>query len=125
MPPLALPIRRDQGADLPVIRSTCIVSTRSRRGHSDRKAAVIDAELASNKGMPFRATTDGENVSGTVQPSSGKFAVVEKFHEFTLASRRPGIDRQLGHEVMGVMQGGSVSGSWKCRGGAIFDLIKF
>uniref|UniRef100_UPI000E5B4A05 DUF3363 domain-containing protein n=1 Tax=Salmonella enterica TaxID=28901 RepID=UPI000E5B4A05 len=41
--------------------------------------------------------------------SSGKFAVVEKSHEFTLVPWRPNIDRQLGREVMGIVQGGSVS----------------
>ncbi|ENQ6412511.1 DUF3363 domain-containing protein, partial [Pseudomonas aeruginosa] len=65
------------------------------------------------KGLPFRAATDGENVSGkftgTVQLSSGKFAVVEQSHEFTLVPWRPVIDRHLGREVMGVVQGGSVS----------------
>ena len=69
--------------------------------------------MAESKRLPFRAATDGENVSGkftgTVQLSSGKFAVVEKSHEFTLVPWRPVIDRQLGREVMGVVQGGSVS----------------
>ena len=56
---------------------------------------------------------DGETVTGaftgTAQLSSGKFAIVEKSHEFTLVPWRPVIDRQLGREVMGVVQGGSVS----------------
>ena len=69
--------------------------------------------MAESKGLPFRAAADGESVSGkftgTVQLSSGKFAVVEKSHEFTLVPWRPIIDRQLGREVMGVVQGGSVS----------------
>lgn len=67
---------------------------------------------------------DGETVSGTfigtVQLLSGKFANLEKSHEFTLVPWHPVIDRQLGREVMGVMQGGSVRGSsverrdWGC-----------
>ncbi|GHL51096.1 hypothetical protein ECZU29_59460 [Escherichia coli] len=69
--------------------------------------------MALSKGLPFRAATDGESVSGkftgTVHLSSGKFAVVEKSHEFTLVPWRPIIDRQLGREVMGIVQGGSVS----------------
>lgn len=69
--------------------------------------------MAGSKGLPFRAATDGEGVTGkftgTVQLSSGKFAVVEKSHEFTLVPWRPVIDRQLGREVMGVVHGGSVS----------------
>ncbi len=79
----------------------------------EREVARVGAEMAASKGLPFRAATDGESVSGkftgTVQLSSGKFAVVEKSHEFTLVPWRPVIDRQLGREVMGVVQGGSVS----------------
>ncbi|VDS07604.1 Phage capsid family protein [Paracoccus haematequi] len=40
-----------------------------------REVARVGAEMAEGKGLPFRAATDGENVSG-------KFAVVEKSHEF-------------------------------------------
>ena len=79
----------------------------------EREVARVGAEMAETKGLPFRAATDGESVSGkftgTVQLSSGKFAVVEKSYEFTLVPWRPVIDRQLGREVMGVVQGGSVS----------------
>ena len=79
----------------------------------DREVARVGAEMAASKSMPFRAATDGETVSGkftgTVQLSSGKFAMVEKSHEFTLVPWRPVIDRQLGREVVGVVQGGSVS----------------
>lgn len=79
----------------------------------EREVASVGAGMAVSKGLPFRAATDGENVSGkftgTVQLSSGKFAMVEKAHEFTLVPWRPVIDRQLGREVIGVVQGGSVS----------------
>ncbi|WP_244314601.1 DUF3363 domain-containing protein [Paracoccus pantotrophus] len=79
----------------------------------EREVARVGAEMAESKALPFRAAADGENVSGkftgTVQLSSGKFAVIEKSHEFTLVPWRPVIDRQLGREVIGVVQGGSVS----------------
>lgn len=99
-------------------------ATRSREGRvlyrrnllanlRKRELARVGAEMAEGKGLPFRAAADGENVSGkftgTAQLSSGKFAVVEKSHEFTLVPWRPVIDRQLGREVMGVVQGQSVS----------------
>ncbi len=78
-----------------------------------REVARVGAEMAGNKGLPFRAAAEGEKISGkftgTVQLSSGKFAVVEQSHEFTLVPWRPVIDRQLGREVLGVVQGGSVS----------------
>ncbi len=78
-----------------------------------REIERIGGEMAASKALPFRAATDGETVSGkftgTVQLSSGKFAVVEQSHEFTLVPWRPVIDRQLGREVSGIIQGGSVS----------------
>ncbi|EFB9828105.1 DUF3363 domain-containing protein [Escherichia coli] len=79
----------------------------------EREVAGVGSDMALSKGLPFRAATDGESVSGkftgSVHLSSGKFAVVEKSHEFTLVPWRPIIDRQLGREVMGIVQGGSVS----------------
>ncbi|WP_425506281.1 DUF3363 domain-containing protein [Sphingomonas endophytica] len=79
----------------------------------EREVTGTGAALAARKAMPFRAAADGETVSGTftgtVQLSSGKFAIVEKSHEFTLVPWRPVIDRQLGREVSGIVQGGSVS----------------
>ena len=69
--------------------------------------------MAASKSLTFRAAADGETVSGkftdTTQLSSGKFAIVEKSHEFTLVPWRPVIERQLGREVMGVVRAGSVS----------------
>lgn len=78
-----------------------------------REVPRAGADLAATKPVPFRAARDGETVSGTfagmVQLSSGKFAIVEKSHEFTLVPWRPVIDRQHGREVTGIVQGGSVS----------------
>ncbi|MBM6398620.1 DUF3363 domain-containing protein [Ochrobactrum anthropi] len=79
----------------------------------EREVARVGAEMAEAKALPFRAATDGETIkgkfTGTVQLSSGKFAVVEQSYEFTLVPWRPVIDLQLGREIMGVAQGGSVS----------------
>lgn len=79
----------------------------------EREVARIGAAMAEKKAIPFRAAADGETVSGaftgTLQLSSGKFAIVEKSHEFTLVPWRPVIDREFGREVIGVVQGGSVS----------------
>lgn len=79
----------------------------------EREVARTGEELAAKKALPFRAAADGETVTGkfagTVHLSSGKFAIVEKSHEFTLVPWRPVIDRQLGRDVSGIVQGGSVS----------------
>jgi type IV secretory pathway VirD2 relaxase len=83
----------------------------------EREVTRVGEEMAVRKALPFRVAADGETVSGaftgTVQLSSGKFAIVEKSHEFTLVPWRPVIDRQFGREVSGVVQSGSVS--WKVR----------
>jgi hypothetical protein len=56
--------------------------------------------LAASRSLPFRAACDGETVQGvfrqSVQLSSGKFALVESAHEFTLVPWRPVIANQLG-----------------------------
>ncbi|MFG1403796.1 DUF3363 domain-containing protein [Xanthobacter sp. V8C-5] len=79
----------------------------------EREVARAGEELVAKKSLPFRAAADGETVTGTftgtTQLSSGKFAIVEKSHEFTLVPWRPAIDRQLGREVSGIVRGGSVS----------------
>ncbi|MCJ8509830.1 DUF3363 domain-containing protein [Rhizobium lemnae] len=79
----------------------------------EREVARIGEEMAARKSLPFRAAADGETITGkftgTVQLSSGKFAIVEKSHEFSLVPWRPVIDRQLGREVSGIVQAGSVS----------------
>ncbi|WP_349365512.1 MAG: DUF3363 domain-containing protein [Nitratireductor rhodophyticola] len=79
----------------------------------EREVARVGEEMAVNKTLPFRAAADRESFNGkftgTVQLSSGKFAIVEKAHEFTLVPWRPVIDRQIGREVSGLVQGGSVS----------------
>ncbi|WP_207489218.1 DUF3363 domain-containing protein [Brucella pituitosa] len=79
----------------------------------EREVARVGTEMAEGKALPFRAAANGEKISGkfteTVQLSSGKFAIVEQSHEFTLVPWRPVIDRQLGREVAGIVQGGSVS----------------
>lgn len=79
----------------------------------EREVARVGGELAASKNLPFRPAADGETIAGkftgTVQLLSGKFAVVEQSHEFTLVPWRPVIDRQLGREVSGGVQGASVS----------------
>jgi hypothetical protein len=90
----------------------------------EREVTRIGAELAAARSLPFGTAADGETVSGkftgTVQLSSGKFAIVEKAHEFTLVPWRPVIDRRLGREVIGVVRGGSVSWqSGRARGLAL------
>jgi hypothetical protein len=78
-----------------------------------RELARAGTELASSHALPFRVPKDGEMVQGmfkqSLQLSSGKFALVENAHEFTLVPWRPVIEPHIGREVMGMVQGRSVS----------------
>ena len=79
----------------------------------EREVARVGAEMVENKGLSFRTATNGEIISGKftriLQLSSGNIAVIEKSDEFSLIRWRLVIDRQLGREDIGVVEGGSVS----------------
>jgi type IV secretory pathway VirD2 relaxase len=70
-------------------------------------------KLAQERGVPFRLPVDGERISGTfrqtVQLASGKYALIERAHEFTLVPWRPVIAHELGREVAGRVMGDSIS----------------
>ena len=55
----------------------------------------------------------GKRISGTytgaVQLASGKFAIIEKSRVFTLVPWRPVIEKVLGRQVSGLVQGGGIS----------------
>lgn len=78
-----------------------------------RDLEAAGARIAAARGLTFRAAKDGETVRGvfaeTVALSSGRYALVERSHDFTLVPWRPVIDAQRGQTVLGVMQGQSIS----------------
>ncbi|MBV5262905.1 relaxase/mobilization nuclease and DUF3363 domain-containing protein [Pinisolibacter sp. B13] len=78
-----------------------------------REVARVGSELALERPVPFRASVDGETVQGTFQRTvplaSGRYALVENAKEFTLVPWRPVIGDRLGREVMGIVQGTSIS----------------
>ncbi|MCC8234754.1 DUF3363 domain-containing protein [Pinisolibacter aquiterrae] len=78
-----------------------------------REVARVGSELAFERPVSFRASVDGETVQGTfrrtVSLASGRYALVENAREFTLVPWRPVIDDRLGREVMGIVQGTSIS----------------
>ena len=58
-----------------------------------------------------------------VDLASGRFALIENDHQFLLVPWRPIVDRQLGHEVSGVLRSGSISWTCGANGGLEFDLV--
>ena len=73
----------------------------------------MGAKLAEESGIPFKETGDRERVSGTyrraVNLMSGKFAFIEKSHEFTLVPWRDVLERNRGKYVEGIIKGQSIS----------------
>jgi type IV secretory pathway VirD2 relaxase len=78
-----------------------------------REVEDAGKRLAQERGMPFRMAESGERISGTyrqsVQLVSGRYALVERSHEFTLVPWRPVIEKQLGQQVTALIRGDGIS----------------
>lgn len=69
--------------------------------------------LSDELGKPFAEAVPGERIEGRltrrIDTGSGRFALLEKSHEFTLVPWQPVLDRQLGKSASGIMRDGGVS----------------
>lgn len=75
-----------------------------------QKARVLEDKLA----LKYRPVTDHQRqVAGRYQQSitlaSGKYAVLTKFHEFTLVPWRPVMEQAKGKLISGIMRGNSIT----------------
>lgn len=79
-----------------------------------RELARVGARLAGEVGIPYVEARPGERIEGIyrrpVDLVSGRFALIEKAREFTLAPWRPVLDRHRGKHVSG--RAGEDSISW-------------
>ena len=61
----------------------------------------------------FPRGNEGERITGvftgTTQLASGKYALIENAHEFTLVPWRPVMDERLGRQISGVVRASGVS----------------
>jgi hypothetical protein len=87
-----------------------------------REVARVGEELADGMGKPFREAVDGKQITGTyrrpVEMVSGRFALIERAHDFTLVPWAKALERQAGQQVSGLMR--EVGVSWSIgrgRGG--------
>ena len=87
-----------------------------------RDLARVAAQLCEELGLDYVESRSGGRIDGVyrraVDLASGRFAVIEKSREFTLAPWRPALERSLGQQVFGVMRDDGVS--WilgRSRGG--------
>lgn len=80
-----------------------------------RELTRIAGQLSEELGLAYAETRLGEKVDGTfrraVELASGKYAVIEKSHAFTLVPWRPVLDHHIGKAVTGIMRDGGVSWS--------------
>ncbi len=78
-----------------------------------RELARVAATLARELGLPF-AEADGEaRITGLyrkrIDALSGRYALIERTHDFTLVPWRPLLERHIGKPVAGLQRGGTIS----------------
>jgi hypothetical protein len=63
--------------------------------------------------LPFRLPNEGERVTrvftGTTLLVSGKYALIDNDHEFTLVPWQPVMDERLGRQIGGVVRESGIS----------------
>ena len=79
-----------------------------------RELLRVAAGIAEDSGLEFAPAAEGVRIAGIVRRrldlASGRFAVIENGHEFSLVPWRPVFERQIGREISGVMRSsGSIS----------------
>lgn len=78
-----------------------------------RELLRVAAQLGRELGLPFGETLSGERVEGCyrrpLELLSGRFALIERSHDFTLVPWRPVLERQIGKRVSGLLRGDRVS----------------
>jgi len=105
----------DRWATKIVLRPNLVVSLR------DRELDSVSKSIAAESGLSYRRTSNGQRVSGIYRRSlmlnSGRFAMIDNDHAFSLVPWRPVIERHLGEEISGLLNGLNVSWDFsKSRG---------
>jgi len=78
-----------------------------------RELLRIAGQLSDELGLDFAEAKAGDRIEGIlkrrVDITSGRFALVEKAHEFTLVPWRPTLNQQLGKPVGGIMRDAGIN----------------
>lgn len=87
-----------------------------------RELLRVAGELTAEIGKPFSEAGERELVRGklvrAVEMASGRHALVERSHDFTLVPWRPVMERHIGKAMSGIMREGGVSWEFgRSRGG--------
>jgi hypothetical protein len=74
----------------------------------EREVRAVAGQLSKELGLPFAETNPGERVEGTlrrkVNMTSGRFALIERAHAFTLVPWRGELERHVGKQLSGLMR---------------------
>ncbi len=78
-----------------------------------RELLRVAGRFSEELDLAFAETREGERIEGIlrrrVDLMSGRFALVEKAHEFTLVPWRPTLERQIGKQAGGIMREGGIN----------------
>jgi type IV secretory pathway VirD2 relaxase len=101
-------LARQQGGRIAYARN--LLQTLERR-----ELAEVAARIASETGLGYAEIKRGDRLSGTYRRTltldSGRFALIERAHDFSLVPWRPVLERAKGQSVTGVVGGEGVSWS--------------
>ena len=80
-----------------------------------RELAAVGARIAGETGLRFAEIKPGDRLTGiyrrTLTLNSGRFALIERAHEFSLVPWRPVLERAKGQSVTGAVGGEGISWS--------------
>ena len=86
-----------------------------------RELAEVAARIAGETGLGYAEIKPGDRLNGTYRRmltlSSGRFALIERAHDFNLVPWRPVLERAKGQSVTGVVGGEGISWSIGIRRG--------
>jgi len=81
----------------------------------------VGKSLEDRARLPFRMACESERITGvftrTTQLVSGKYALIENAHEFTLVPWRPVMDERLGRQISGVFRASGISWDFERKRG--------
>jgi type IV secretory pathway VirD2 relaxase len=77
-----------------------------------RELQKVGDQLSKEIGLPFGEPVPGERIEGTyrrpVELASGRFALIEKSHEFVLVPWRPALEQHIGRYISGISRGDAI-----------------
>ncbi|HEX7929355.1 MAG TPA: DUF3363 domain-containing protein [Sphingomicrobium sp.] len=78
-----------------------------------RELLRVAGRLSGELGKPFEAVREGQRIEGVLKRSvdmvSGRHALIERAHDFTLVPWRTTLDRQIGKPVSGIVRDTGIS----------------